>query len=58
MIDRVVSTYLYGAFDCMLLSCHIRVSEWIYTQQFCLNVKELEAGAKQAPMGSNPIAVT
>ena len=26
-----VSTYLYGAFDCMLLSCHVRVSEWIYT---------------------------
>ena len=21
----VVSTYLYGAFDCMFLSCHIRV---------------------------------
>ena len=27
----VVSTYLYGAFDCMLLSCHVRVSEWIYS---------------------------
>ena len=26
----VVSTYLYGAFDCMLLSCHVRVSELIY----------------------------
>ena len=23
----VVSTYLYGAFDYMLLSCHVRVSE-------------------------------
>ena len=23
----VVSTYLYGAFDCMFLSCHVRVSE-------------------------------
>ena len=23
----VVSTYLYGAFDCMLLSCHTRVTE-------------------------------
>ena len=23
----VVSTYLYGAFDCMSLSCHVRVSE-------------------------------
>ena len=27
----VVSTYLYGAFDCIFLSCHVRVSEWIYT---------------------------
>ena len=23
----VVSTYLYGAFDCMFLSCHLRVSD-------------------------------
>ena len=22
-----VSTYLHGAFNCMLLSCHVRVSE-------------------------------
>ena len=29
-----MSTYLYGAFDCMfLLSCHVRVSEWIHTLQ-------------------------
>ena len=27
----VVSTYLYGAFDSMLLSCHVGVSERIYT---------------------------
>ena len=27
----VVRTYLYRAFDCMLLSCHVRVSEWIHT---------------------------
>ena len=26
-----VSTYLYGAFDCALLLCHVRVSEWIPT---------------------------
>ena len=26
-----VSTYLSGAFDCMFLSCEVRVSEWIYT---------------------------
>ena len=27
----VLSTYLHGAFDCMLLSRHVRVSEWIHT---------------------------
>ena len=27
----VVSSYLYGAFDCMLLSCQVRDSEWIHT---------------------------
>ena len=27
----VVRTYLYGVFDCMLSSCHVRVSEWIQT---------------------------
>ena len=26
-LSCVVSTYLYGAFDCMFLSCHERVSE-------------------------------
>ena len=26
-LSCVVSTYLYGEFDCMLLSCHARVSE-------------------------------
>ena len=32
-LSFVVSTYLYGAFDCMLLSCHMCVLEWIYTLQ-------------------------
>ena len=27
----VVSTYLYGAFDCIFWSCHVHVSEWIHT---------------------------
>ena len=27
----VVSTYGVCIYDCMLLSCHVRVSEWIYT---------------------------
>ena len=26
----VVRTYMYGALDCMLLSCQVRVSEWIH----------------------------
>ena len=30
-LSCVVSTYLYGAFDCVFLSCHIRVSKWIHT---------------------------
>ena len=29
----VESTYLYGAFDCVFLSCRIRVLEWIYTMR-------------------------
>ena len=27
----VVSTYLYGAFGCMFLLCHVHVSEWVRT---------------------------
>ena len=30
-LSCLVSTYLHGAFDCMLKSCDVRVSEWIYT---------------------------
>ena len=26
-----LSTYLYGTIDCMFLSCHVRISEWIHT---------------------------
>ena len=28
-LSFVLSTYLYGAFDCMFLSCQVRGSEWI-----------------------------
>ena len=31
-LSCVLSTYLYGAFDGMFLSCHVHVSEWIHTQ--------------------------
>ena len=30
-LSCVVSTDIYGPFDCMLLSCHIHISEWIHT---------------------------
>ena len=30
-LSSVVNTYLYGLFACMLLSCHVRVWEWIQT---------------------------
>ena len=45
-LSCVVSTYLYGAFDCMLLSYHVRVSEWIHTLE-CAKISRnslLEAG--------------
>ena len=40
-LSCVVSTYPYGAFDCMFLSCHVRASEWIHTLYSCMNVMEL-----------------
>ena len=30
-LSCVLSTYLYGAFGCIFLSCHVPVSEWIHT---------------------------
>ena len=30
-LSCVVSTYLYDALDCMFLSCHVRILEWIHT---------------------------
>ena len=45
-LSCVVSTYLYGAFDCILLSCNVRV----YSQSYfvvCLNVKTLFAQRKR-----------
>ena len=43
-LSCIVGTYLYGAFECMLLSCHVRVSEWIHT--LYLNVKEILAKSR------------
>ena len=30
-LSSVLNTYLYGAFDCMFLPCHIRILEWIHS---------------------------
>ena len=30
LLSCVVNNYLYGAFDWMFLSCHVRISEWIH----------------------------
>ena len=30
-LSCVLSAYLYDPFDCVLLSCHVQVLEWIYT---------------------------
>ena len=32
-LSSAVSTSLYGAFDCVVLSCHVPVWEWIHTLQ-------------------------
>ena len=42
-LSCVVSTYLYGAFDCMFLSCHMYMFQSESTIYSCLNVKELFA---------------
>ena len=43
LIELCVNTYLYGTFDCMLLSCHVRVSEWIWNTHsiVCLTINKL-----------------
>ena len=33
-LSCVLSTYLYGAFACIMLLCHVRISEWIKTLYF------------------------
>ena len=44
-LSCVVSTYMYGAFDCMFLSCHVHALNES-TLYRCLNVKELLARSR------------
>ena len=46
-LSCVVSTYQYGAFDCMFLPCHVRVSEWIHILQLLEYLRNslIETGA-------------
>ena len=44
-------------FFCMLLSCHVRVSEWIYSLQWFSVVVE-RLFTNWVVVGSNPVAVT
>ena len=64
-LSWVVSTYLYRAFDCMFLSCDVRVSDWIQTlylpecqgtpyskQARCLKFKWLQRHFNPRPLSS------
>ena len=64
-LSCAVSTYLYGAFECMFLSCHVGIWEWIHTLQFpesqgtpCskqapyLKIKSLQGDSKLQPLSS------
>ena len=42
-LSCVVSIYMYRAFDCMFLSCHVRVFQSEFTLYSCPNVIELLA---------------
>ena len=51
-LSCVVSNYLYRAFDCMFLSCHVRISEWIHIYSL-LDVKELLAQSRREVWSSS-----
>ena len=64
-LSCVVSTYLYGAFDCIFLSCYVRISDWIHTlylpecqgspcskQARCLKIKWLQRDSNPQPLSS------
>ena len=43
-LSCVVSTYLYGAFDCMFLSCHYRV--WIHSETRTWHDKNIQSNVR------------
>ena len=48
-----------GVTDCIFLSCHVRVSEWIHTQPFGQFGQMVECSLKNyVVLGSSPVAVT
>ena len=64
-LSWVVSTYLHGAFFCLLLSCHIRISEWVHNtylrecqgtlclkQTRYLKIKWLQLDSNHEPLSS------
>ena len=62
-ISFFVSTYLYGAFDCMYFSCHVRISEWtdtLYLPEYqgtpCLKQAQ-NLKVKRLQIHSNPQAL-
>ena len=51
----VVSTYLYDLFGYILLSCHVRVSEWIYVKELLArNRRDISSKCKWQQQDSNP----
>ena len=62
----VVSTYLYCAFGCFFLSCHIWVSEWVHTLElpycqgtpYSKQARYLKSKWLQVDSNSSPVAVT
>ena len=42
-VQRLQTITINITVDCMFLSCHVCVIEWIYTLYSCLDVKELSA---------------
>ena len=46
-LSCVVSTYLYGAFNCTFLSCHVCISEWIHRQNGQTHSNNLPANCRR-----------